>query len=65
MSTIKTSRTNTLTEKIGGELYLKIYIVRGMNYCKRLNFRGLQFPRIGPKLKIRNYSRVLIFANQA
>ncbi|MDD9362070.1 MAG: hypothetical protein PV344_03995 [Anaplasma sp.] len=31
--------------------------------CKRLNFRGLKFSRIGPKLKIRNYSRVLIFAN--
>ncbi|MDD9361986.1 MAG: hypothetical protein PV344_03575 [Anaplasma sp.] len=33
-------------------------------YCKRLNFRGLKFSRIGPKLKICNYSRVLIFANR-
>ncbi|MDD9362190.1 MAG: hypothetical protein PV344_04610 [Anaplasma sp.] len=33
-------------------------------YCKRLNFRGLKFSRIGPKLNILNYSRVLIFANR-
>ncbi|MDD9362133.1 MAG: hypothetical protein PV344_04325 [Anaplasma sp.] len=33
-------------------------------YCKRLNFRGLKFLRIGPELKIRKYSRVLIFANR-
>ncbi|MDD9362371.1 MAG: hypothetical protein PV344_05560 [Anaplasma sp.] len=33
-------------------------------YCKRPNFRGLKFSRIGPKLKILNYSRVLIFANR-
>ncbi|MDD9363111.1 MAG: hypothetical protein PV344_09325 [Anaplasma sp.] len=31
---------------------------------KRLNFRGLKFSRIGPKLKVLNYSRVLIFANR-
>ncbi|MDD9362188.1 MAG: hypothetical protein PV344_04600 [Anaplasma sp.] len=24
----------------------------GKRYCKRLNFRGLQFSRIGPKLEI-------------
>ncbi|MDD9362407.1 MAG: hypothetical protein PV344_05740 [Anaplasma sp.] len=33
-------------------------------YCKLLNFRGLKFLLIGPKLKIWNYSRVLIFANR-
>ncbi|MDD9362532.1 MAG: hypothetical protein PV344_06390 [Anaplasma sp.] len=33
-------------------------------YCKRLNFRKLKFSRIGPKLKILNYLRVLIFANR-
>ncbi|MDD9362920.1 MAG: hypothetical protein PV344_08360 [Anaplasma sp.] len=33
-------------------------------YCKRLNFRSLKFSRIGPKLKILNYSRVLIFGNR-
>ncbi|MDD9362160.1 MAG: hypothetical protein PV344_04460 [Anaplasma sp.] len=33
-------------------------------YCKRLNFRGLKFSRIGPELKIRNYSLVRIFANR-
>ncbi|MDD9362284.1 MAG: hypothetical protein PV344_05090 [Anaplasma sp.] len=33
-------------------------------YCKRLSFRGLKVSRIGPKLKIRNYSLVLIFANR-
>ncbi|MDD9362047.1 MAG: hypothetical protein PV344_03880 [Anaplasma sp.] len=33
-------------------------------YCKRLNFRGLKVSRIEPELKIRNYSRVLIFANR-
>ncbi|MDD9362660.1 MAG: hypothetical protein PV344_07040 [Anaplasma sp.] len=33
-------------------------------YCKQLNFRGLKFSRIGPKLKILNYLRVLNFANR-
>ncbi|MDD9362352.1 MAG: hypothetical protein PV344_05460 [Anaplasma sp.] len=33
-------------------------------YCKPLNFRGLKFSRIRPKLKISNSSRVLIFANR-
>ncbi|MDD9362456.1 MAG: hypothetical protein PV344_05995, partial [Anaplasma sp.] len=34
------------------------------NYCKQLNFYGLEFSRIGPKLKILNYSRVLVFVNR-
>ncbi|MDD9362088.1 MAG: hypothetical protein PV344_04095 [Anaplasma sp.] len=33
-------------------------------YCKRLNFRGLKFSRIRPKLKMWNYSRVLLFGNR-
>ncbi|MDD9362333.1 MAG: hypothetical protein PV344_05360, partial [Anaplasma sp.] len=35
-----------------------------LEYCKRLNLRGLKFSPIAPKLKIFNYSRVLIFANR-
>ncbi|MDD9362528.1 MAG: hypothetical protein PV344_06370 [Anaplasma sp.] len=35
--------------------YLKTTNIFGgslFSYCKRLNFRGLKFSRIGPKLKI-------------
>ncbi|MDD9362948.1 MAG: hypothetical protein PV344_08500 [Anaplasma sp.] len=35
-----------------------------LTYCKRLNFRGLKFLRMGPNLRIWNYSWVLIFANR-
>ncbi|MDD9361976.1 MAG: hypothetical protein PV344_03525 [Anaplasma sp.] len=30
----------------------KDFICGKCEYCKRLNFRGLKFSRIGPKLKI-------------
>ncbi|MDD9362290.1 MAG: hypothetical protein PV344_05120 [Anaplasma sp.] len=46
--------------------YRKLKIFSNCTFlnCKRLNFRGLKFSRIGPKLEIRNYSRVLILASR-